>query len=241
MALDLSGRTAVVTGSSKGIGRGIAEALARAGAHVVITARSGEEVERAAAELREGARGRILPVVCDVRDAEDVRRLFERTVAELDVIDVLVNNAGVGGFAPVPEMPLEQWRQILETNLSGVFYCCREAIPHLRRRGGGWIINISSLAGRNTFAGGAAYNASKFGLEGFTEALMQDVRHDGIRVCSIMPGSVNTEFFEGGPDPERDWMLQPEDVARAVMDLLAYPERALPSRIELRPSRPQKR
>jgi 3-oxoacyl-[acyl-carrier protein] reductase len=241
MEPELRGRAAVVTGSSKGIGRAVAESLAAAGAHVVVTARNEDEVSRAAEEIQSGAEGRILGVACDVRDPAEVRRLFDHAVAELDVVDVLVNNAGVGGFAPVPEMSIEQWRQILETNLSGVFYCCREAIPHLRRRGGGWIINISSLAGRNTFAGGAAYNASKFGLEGFTEALMQDVRHDGIRVCSIMPGSVNTHFFEGGPDPERDWMLQPEDVARTVLDLLAYPQRALPSRIELRPSQPRKR
>jgi 3-oxoacyl-[acyl-carrier protein] reductase len=141
----------------------------------------------------------------------------------------------------VDEMSPEHWHQVIETNLNGVYYACHEAIPHLRARGGGWIINIGSLAGKNPFAGGAAYNASKFGLLGFSEAMMLDVRNEGIRVCCIMPGSVDTYFNGKEPKPENGWMIQPEDIARLVMELLAFPENALPSRIEIRPSRPPRR
>jgi NAD(P)-dependent dehydrogenase (short-subunit alcohol dehydrogenase family) len=176
-----------------------------------------------------------------VRNAAEVARLVERAADEFGGVDVLVNNAGVGGFAPVDELSVEKWDQIIETNLSGVFYACHAAIPHLRRRGGGWIINIASLAGKQSMAGGGAYNASKFGLVGFSEALMLDVRDDDIRVNYIMPGSVNTHFFEGGPRDENAWMLQPDDIAQTVMDLLRFPSRALPSRIEIRPTRPPKK
>jgi 3-oxoacyl-[acyl-carrier protein] reductase len=151
-----------------------------------------------------------------------------------------VNNAGVGAFGAIGELEVQRWDQVIETNLSGVFYCCHEALPHLRKSGDAWIINIASLAGKNPFAGGAAYNASKFGLVGFSEALMLDVRHDGIRVNYIMPGSVNTEF--GGPTRgDAEWKIQSEDIAELVIDLLAMPSRTLPSRIEVRPSRPPKK
>ena len=186
----IGGKVAVVTGSSKGIGFAIAEALIRAGANVTVSARSDREVHEAAARLDALGGGRALDVACDVRRPEAVRELIARTVAELGGLDILVNNAGVGAFGPVAELALEQWDQVIGTNLSGVFYCCREAIPHLRRRGGGWIINIGSLAGKNPLAGGAAYNASKFGLVGFSEALMLEVRYDDIRVTCLMPGSV---------------------------------------------------
>jgi 3-oxoacyl-[acyl-carrier protein] reductase len=148
-------------------------------------------------------------------------------------LDILVNNAGVGVFAPVAELTVDEWDRVVETNLSGLFYCTHAAIPHLKQQGGGWIINIGSLAGKNAFPGGAAYNASKFGLIGFSEALMQEVRHDGIRVSYIMPGSVATPGFS-----EADWKIQPEDLGQIVLDLLATPDRTLPSRIEVRPSRP---
>ncbi len=241
MSIDLSGQTAVITGSSKGIGYAIAQSLAAANANVVISARNESEVEEAARRLNDKGEGRVIGIPCDVRSYEDVQALIQRTLEEFDGLDVLINNAGVGGRGKVDELPVEKWEQIIGTNLSGVFYCCHEAIPHLRRRGGGWIINIASLAGKNAFAGGAAYNASKFGLVGFSEALMLDVRYDKIRVCYIMPGSVNTHFFEGGPRQENDWMIQPEDIARTVTDLLAYPERTLPSRIEIRPTQPPKK
>ncbi len=186
-----------------------------------------------------GARGRarVTGAVCDVRVAEQCERLVAHAVETFGRLDILINNAGLGIFAPVEELSIDAWHQLLETNLDGVFYCCRAALPHLKRQGG-WIINIGSLAGKNAFAGGAGYNATKFGLLGFSEALMLEVRHAGVRVSCIMPGSVATEFRAGGRDDE--WKLAPEDVARVVSDLLAFPERALPSRIEIRPTRPPK-
>lgn len=237
----LTGKAAVVTGSSKGIGYAIAEAMVRAGMDVVVSARDADEVRAAAERLSNGSGGRAVGEACDVRRPDEVRRLIGRAVAEFGGLDVLVNNAGVGAFAPVAEMGIEKWDQIIETNLSGVFYCCHEAIPHLKERGGGWIINIASLAGKNAFAGGAAYNASKFGLVGFSEALMLDVRHDGIRVNYIMPGSVNTQFGDQSRPEDSDWMIQPEDIAELVMELLAFPQRSLPSRIEIRPTAPPKK
>src|SRR5438876_5821048 len=161
-----SGKVAVVTGSSRGIGYAIAEALVQEGASVTVSARHAEEVSAAAARLEVLGTARVLGVPCDVRRPDAVAELIRRTVAELGGLDILVNNAGVGYFGPVADLPVESWQQTIETNLSGVFYCCREAIPHLRRRGGGWIINIASLAGKNPMAGGTASNASKFGLVG---------------------------------------------------------------------------
>src|SRR5678816_596161 len=152
-----------------------------------------------------------------------------------------VNNAGIGLFGTVAEMTPDEFRAVIETNLLGVYYCCHEAIPHMKQNGGGYIINISSLAGANAHPKMAAYNASKFGLNGFSEALMQEVRHDNIKVTYIMPGSVNTEFGGDEPSDAKSWQLQPEDVAHVVMDLLNYPERALPSRVELRPTKPPKK
>jgi len=235
--MDLSGKVAIVTGSTKGIGYAIAEALAGAGADVVVSARNEEEVRAAAERLGSVGSGRAVGVACDVREHDDVKRLIS-AAAELGGVDILINNAGVGIFGTVDGMSADEWHTVIATNLDGVFFCCHEAIPHLRK-GGGWIINIGSLAGRNAFAGGAAYNASKFGLLGFTEAMMLDVRHDDIRVSCIMPGSVSTYFGEHTPSEADAWKIQPEDVARLVMDLLAMPARSLPSKIEIRPSRPK--
>jgi 3-oxoacyl-[acyl-carrier protein] reductase len=238
MQVDLSGRVAVVTGGSRGIGRAIAEALAAAGAAVALAARTGHVVEHVAAELSRRFAGRVIGVPCDVRSQEQCAGLIRRVVAELGHIDILINNAGVGRFAPVAELDPEAWRAVIETNLNGVFYCAHAALPHLIARGSSWIINIGSLAGKNAFPGGAAYNASKFGLIGFSEALMQEVRHDGVRVSYIMPGSVATEFSSSSRSKGDEWKVQPEDIAALVLDLLSTPERTLPSRIEVRPSRP---
>ncbi|HEV2802765.1 MAG TPA: SDR family oxidoreductase [Pyrinomonadaceae bacterium] len=239
--MNLAGKAAIVTGSTKGIGRAIAEALVRAGADVCVSARSEDEVKRAVDELSDAGDGRVTGAVCDVRDYEEVRALFEHTVAEFDGVDVLVNNAGIGLFQTVEEMSPEDFRAVLETNLNSVFYCCHEAIPLMRARGGGYIINISSLAGANAHPRMAAYNASKFALNGFSEALMQEVRHDHIKVSYIMPGSVNTYFGGDTPTAEQSWQLQPADVARVVLDLLAHDGRSLPSRVEIRPSMPPKK
>ncbi len=236
-----SGRVAVVTGSSKGIGYAIAEALVHAGASVAVSARNAEEVSAAAARLNALGNGRALGVPCDVRQPDAVAELIRRTVTEFGGLDILVNNAGVGYFGPVAELPVERWQQMIETNLSGAFYCCREAIPHLRRRGGGWIINVASLAGKNPMAGGTAYNASKFGLVGFSEALLLDVRHDNIRVSCLMPGSVATHFNDHTPSEVDAWKIQPEDIAGVVLNLLEVPARTMPSRVELRPTRPPRR
>jgi 3-oxoacyl-[acyl-carrier protein] reductase len=235
--VDLRGRVALVTGGSRGIGFAIAEALAAAGAAVAIAARTEAAVRQAAAELSRAHTVPVIGVVCDVRSQPQCEALVRRVVAELGHVDILINNAGIGRFTPVAELDPENWRAVIETNLNGVFYCTHAALPHLIARGSAWIINIGSLAGKNAFAGGAAYNASKFGLIGFSEALMQEVRHDGVRVSYIMPGSVATEFSPSARGSD-DWKVQPADIATLVLDLLAMPERTLPSRIEVRPSRP---
>ncbi len=232
----LAGKIALVTGGNRGIGRGIAEALAAEGARVVLTARSADTAQQAAREIGAGSLG----LACDVRAYEAVERLFRTIDKEAGGLDILVNNAGIGIFGPVAAMDPEDWRAVIETNLNGVFYCCREAIPLLQKRGGGYIFNISSLAGKNPFENGAAYNASKFGVNGFTEALMMEVRHEGIRVSYLMPGSVATEFGRGSGS-KQDWALTPADVAEVVIDLLRSPARALYSRVEMRPSRPPRK
>lgn len=230
-------RVAAVTGGSRGIGRAIVEALLERGWRVYLCSRSAESVERALDELGgrwgESVRGRAV----DVRDQGQVDAFVAWVEENAGGIDCLVNNAGLGHFGPVDELSGDDWREVIETNLSGAFYGIRAAAPGMRRRGGGWILNIASLAAKNPFAGGAAYNASKFGMVGMSEAAMLDLRHDGIRVAAILPGSVSTDFGSGA----LDWKLAAEDVARAVVDLLAYPDRALPSRLELRPSKPPKR
>jgi 3-oxoacyl-[acyl-carrier protein] reductase len=228
----------IVTGASKGIGLAIARAFVERGMQVAISARNAEELDAAANSLAAG--DNLLRVQADVRDAADAQRLIDETVRRFGGVDVLVNNAGVGRFATVAEMSLETWRQVIDTNLSGVFHCCRAAIPEMKRRGGGFIINISSLAGKNPFTGGAAYCASKAGLNAFSEALMQEVRYDNIRVSYVLPGSVSTGFGDRGASGEADWKLTPEDVARVVIDLVNHDPRSLPSRVELRPSRPKK-
>ncbi len=239
--MNLNGKTAIVTGGTKGIGRAIAEALIVEGVSVCISARKGDEVEHTVGELSGMGEGRVAGVACDVRDYEEVKSLIEHTVSDLGGVDILINNAGVGIFGRVEELSPEDFRAVLETNLFGVFYCCHEAIPQMKKRGGGYIINISSLAGVNAHPEMAAYNASKFGLNGFSEALMQEVRHDGIKVSYIMPGSVNTHFGGDEPSADQSWQLQPEDIARIVLDLLHQDERVLPSRVEVRPSRPPKK
>lgn len=239
--MDLKGKTAVVTGGTKGIGRAIAQSLINASVNVSLSARHEREIERAVAELNEAGRGRAAGFFCDVRDDAQVKAFFAQTVEQFGGVDILVNNAGIGMFETVESMSGDDFRAVIETNICGVFYCCHEAIPSMKRRGGGYIINISSLAGTNAHPRMAAYNASKFGLNGFSEALMQEVRHDNIKVSYIMPGSVNTEFGGDEPSDEKSWQLQPADVAKTVMDLLSYSDRALASRIELRPSRPPKK
>ena len=242
-AQTLSGKVAVVTGGSRGIGLSIAEALLARGASVVITGRDTSHLEAARKRLSKDHADRVHTVRADVRDSDDAANAVNAAVDKFGGVDILVNNAGVGVFAPVADMDVTQWHDVIETNLSGVFFCCHAAIPRMRERGGGWIINISSLAGKNAFTSGAAYCASKAGLNAFSEALMQEVRYDNIRVSYVMPGSVSTGFARGtSPSgPAEDWKLSPDDVAQVVVDLIAHPPRSLPSRVEMRPSRPAKR
>jgi len=239
--MSIAGKTAIVTGSTRGIGLAIARALLDRGARLLICARDSGEVDRKVLLLREEYGECVQGKLCDVRSYQAVRALFETAKATFGKLDILINNAGIGSRNNVQDMPVEEWSATIETNLSGVFYCCREALP-LMKETGGYIINIGSLAGKYAHPGSAAYSASKFGLIGFSEALMQEVRYDHIRVSYLMPGSVNTGFGRGGgkQDPANTWKLLPEDVASVVIDLLEMDPRALPSRIELRPSEPQK-
>jgi 3-oxoacyl-[acyl-carrier protein] reductase len=240
---ELKDKVAVVTGGTRGIGYSIAEALLAEGAKVFICGRDATVLKSALDRLGKAAKDHVEGRVADMRKYEDCRLLIEAAAERFGGLDILVNNAGVGLFKPVDQMTPEEWDTIIETNLSGVFYCCREAIPHMRKRGGGYIFNISSLAGVNPFAGGSAYNASKFGLNGFSEAMMQDIRYDGIRVSYIMPGSVDTDFNRAPQfrSPEAGWKLTGEDIAKAVVDLYKFPKTALASRIEMRPSQPPRK
>lgn len=233
-------KIAVVTGATKGIGYAIAESLLAAGAKVFISARNKSELKRALEKL--SSLGAVEGETCDVRSEAQVKMMLEETERVFGGVDILINNAGIGIIGKtVEEMSAEEFEQTLQTNLFGVFYACHHAIPLMKRRGGGYIINISSLAGQNAHPKMAAYNASKFGLNGFTEALMQEVRADNIKVTAVCPGSVNTYFGGDTPTEAQAWQLQPEDIAQTVQNLLAMNPRALPSKIEIRPSNPPKK
>ncbi len=238
-----AGKVAVVTGGSRGIGFATARALREAGAQVAILGTNEGRLADAARELgprSDAASGAdVLAIRADVRVHADVERAIGDVAARFGGLDILINNAGVGVWRSVADMSVDEWHTVIDTNLTGVFYCCNAALPHIKRRGGGWIVNISSLASKNPFPEGAAYCASKVALNAFSEVLMQEVRHEGVRVSCILPGSVSTGF--SGARARADWKLEADDVAQAVMDLLAHPSRSLPSRVELRPSRPPKK
>src|ERR1039458_1167954 len=238
----LEGKNAVVTGGSRGIGFAIAKSLAAAGAQVAVCGRGHTSVENAVTQLAKSSKSKVVGKAADVRNSTEVASFFQFVDSELGGLDILVNNAGIGVFKSTAELSVDDWTKTLETNLSGAFYCSKEALPRMRNREGGYIINISSLAGKNAFAGGAAYNASKFGLNGFSEAMMLDHRYEEVRVSSIMPGSVDTEF--GGQAGKRagdtSWMIAPEDVAEVVTLVLRMPARTMVSRVEMRPSEPRK-
>ena len=239
---ELKDKVAVVTGGSRGIGFSVAQALLAEGAKVFICGRDQKSLDAALERLRATAPANVDGSKADLRNYEDCRKLIRMVAERFGGLDILVNNAGVGIFKPVDQLSVEEWDTVIHTNLSGVFYCCREAIPLMRKRGGGYIFNISSLAGVNPMPMGSAYNASKFGLNGFSEAMMQDVRYDGIRVSYLMPGSVDTDFAAApGSKPSEKWKLTGEDVAKAVIDLYKFPTTALASRIEMRPSQPPRK
>lgn len=233
-------RVAIVTGATRGIGRAIAERLAAEKYAVVLSGRDAKSAEQTAAVLR-GKGHAAVGLAADARREEDQRRLVERAREEFGRLDVLVNNAGIGSFGRVDQISPDDFRDVLETNLFGPWYAIRHAAPLMKKSGGGFIVNIASLASVNAFANGAAYNASKFGLLGLSDAAMLDLRHDGIRVAVVMPGSVATDWSHSHGNQDASWMLRAEDVAEAVADLLRFPDRAIPSRIELRPSRPPRK
>ena len=231
----LRGKVAIVTGGTRGIGRAIAARLLDEGVAVAVCGTSPATVEKATNELSGGAQ-KFLAEIADVSKLDDVQRFFKSVDERLGTVDFLVNNAGVGIYKPVLDLAPEEWHRMMNLNLTGAYYCSREALRRMVGRGG-YIINISSLAGTNAFAGGAGYNASKFGLNGFSEAMMMDHRYDGVRVSYVMPGSVATDFGSSGP---ADWKIAPEDIAEVVTTLLRMPERTTVSRVEIRPSKPKK-
>ncbi|MEO8258569.1 MAG: SDR family oxidoreductase [Acidobacteriota bacterium] len=237
----LNGKVALVTGGSRGIGLAIASALVADGVRVMITGMSEAHLAEARPVIERAGPGAVETLQADVRRYPNADRAIAATVTRFGGLDFLINNAGVGIFATVAEMTPEQWSEVIETNLTGAFNMCHAAIPQLRQRGGGFIINISSLAGTNAFPGAAAYCATKSGLNAFSEALMQEVRYDNIRVSYVMPGSVATGFAGGDETKGADWKVAPEDVADVVVNLLRHPARSLPSRVELRPTRPPRK
>jgi 3-oxoacyl-[acyl-carrier protein] reductase len=239
MHANIANKVAVVTGGSRGIGYAIAQALLENGAAVLICSRQRDHVDRAAESLRSKASSPIAGIAADVRDYSQVERAMAFAEERFGGIDILVNNAGIGIFRAVDRLSVEDWDAVIGTNLTGAFYCVRAAVPRMKKRGGGYIFSISSLGGINAFAGGAAYNASKFGLNGFSEAMMQDLRYDNIRTSYIMPGSVATEF--AGTAGAASWKTSPEDVAKVVIDLLKSDPRSMLSRVEIRPSQPPRK
>ncbi|RXG15363.1 hypothetical protein DSM03_102407 [Leeuwenhoekiella aestuarii] len=233
-------KVALITGGTKGIGRGVAEALLELGMNVAITSRTITAAEKAAEELNKNGKGKALGVKADVRSMESQIQAVDAVIAEFGQIDVLVANAGLGHFASIEDMTVDQWQETIDTNLTGVFYSVKASLNALKQSKG-YIFTISSLAGTNFFANGSAYNASKFGLTGFSQAIMLDLRQDDIKVSTIMPGSVATHFNGNEPTNKDDWKIQSEDIGELVVDLLKMNPRTLPSKIEVRPSKPPKK
>lgn len=234
---DISNKVVLITGGSKGIGLGIAEVLLEAGLKVAVTSRSAEVAQATADKLNESYPGMALGIASDVRDLAAEEKAVAATVAHFGQLDVLVANAGLGHFAPIQDLTPAQWHSTIDTNLTGVFHSVKAAISALTASKG-YIITIASLAGTNFFPTASAYNASKFGLVGFTQAIMLDLRKDGIKVSTIMPGSVATHFNDHIPSEKDAWKIQPEDLGQMVADLLRMNPRTLPSKVEVRPSMP---
>lgn len=233
----IENKTALITGGSKGIGYGIAAALVAQGMKVAITSRSQKSADEAAEHLNKIEGGEAIGIEADVRDFDSQEKAVKKVLDKWGQLDLLVANAGIGHFAPVQDLTLEQWHETIDTNLTGVFYSLKAGVEALKSTKG-FFISISSLAGTNFFAGGSAYNASKFGVTGFTQAAMLDLRKDGIRFTTIMPGSVATYFNDHTPSEKDAWKIQIEDLGQMVVDLMQMHPRTLPSKIEVRPSMP---
>lgn len=233
----MSKKVALITGGSKGIGFGIAEALLKDGYEVAITARTIASANLAASNLV--SYGDVLAIEADVKDFNSQQDAINLVIEKWGRLDVLIANAGVGHFAPIDEIDINLWNETIDTNLTGVFYSIKASVEEIKKTQG-YIFTISSLAGTNFFAGGSAYNASKFGLTGFTQSIMLDLRKYGVKVSTIMPGSVTSHFNDHNPNAEEDaWKIQPEDIGQLISDLLKMPARTLPSKVEIRPTLPR--
>ena len=238
--IHLKEKNAFITGGTKGIGLGIAQALLNAGVSVAFTGRTAQSVQQATAELQQHAQVSqcsVRGIVADVRDYKSMEAAAVQAIEDLGPIDLVIANAGLGHFAPIHELSIEQWHETIDTNLTGVFYTLKVFAESLINTQG-YFMSISSLAGTNFFAGGAAYNASKFGVTGFTQAAMLDLRAYGVKMTTIMPGSVATYFNNHVPNPQDSWKIQKEDLGQIVIQLISMHPRSLPSKIELRPTMP---
>lgn len=232
-------RTALITGGTKGIGLGVAEVLIKEGIHVAITGRTQEALDKAMKKLREINADACIGIISDAKNFESQQAAVQQVIDKWGRLDYFIANAGVGHFAPIQELSIEQWHETIDLNLTGVFYSIKASLEALKATKG-YFISIASLAGTNFFATASAYNASKFGLVGFSQAIMMDLRKEGIKVTTIMPGSVATHFNNHEPNAEKDaWKIQPEDIGQIVSDLIKMPARTLPSKIEVRPTMPQ--
>lgn len=230
-------KIAYITGGSKGIGLGIAESLLRENAKVAITARTQKDLDIAVEQLKRIGSGEVIGIQSNVKNLADEEYAIQQVLDKWGTLDVCIANAGIGKFSPIDEMSAGDWNAVIDTNLTGVFHTVKAAIPALKTSKG-YIITIASLAGTNFFQRGAAYNASKFGLVGFTQAVMLDVRPYGIKTTTIMPGSVATYFNGHIPSDADGWKIQPEDIGQMVVDLLRMNPRTLPSKVEVRPTIP---
>ena len=235
--MNLENKTAYITGGSKGIGLGIAEAMLQENMKVAITGRDASTLKTAVETLSKIGKGEILAIQSDVRNYEAEQKAIAQVISQWGQLDVCIANAGVGKFTSIEEMSVEDWNAVIDINLTGVFHTVKSAIPALKETKG-YIMTIASLAGTNFFKFGSAYNASKFGLVGFTQAIMLDLREHGIKVTTIMPGSVSTYFNGRTPSEAESWKIQPEDLGQMVIDLLKMNPRTLPSKVEVRPSLP---
>ncbi len=234
--IDITNKVALITGGSKGIGLAIASALLSQGMRVAITSRNGQNAQKAATRIHTDT-SKIIGIEADVRDFESQAAAVKKILAHFGQLDVLVANAGLGHFASISELTPDQWNETIDTNLTGVFYSVKASLDAIKASKG-YIFTISSLAGANFFAKGTAYNASKFGLTGFTQALMLDLRQDDVKVTTIMPGSVSSHFGGRSPEDGKDWRIQPEDIGQLTVGLLKMHPRTLPSKVEVRPTKP---
>lgn len=236
---NLKDKVALITGGSSGIGYGVALSLLNEGVNVAITSRDEGRAKKAAAELQKAVKttAKAIGVMADVRTYESQQNVVKEVLSEFGQLDIVIANAGLGHFASIEDLTPEQWQETIDTNLTGVFYSIKSSVEALKKSKG-YFISISSLAGTNFFAGGSAYNASKFGVTGFTQSVMLDLRQHNIKVSTIMPGSVATHFNGNEPDNSDAWKIQSEDIGELVVSLLKMNERTLPSKIEVRPTMP---